>query len=150
MSYWVIFSLQDQRFAIDAEHVDSVIAAVAVTSCQEGNPCCTGVVNYHGTLLPVISMHNVLGFKDKQLVSTDQFIICHFPEGQLALWVDKVIEVIHVLESDIVTVENRLFKGCESHRLMKTAEREIPVIDGESLARLSSEAARRGEHASNA
>jgi purine-binding chemotaxis protein CheW len=89
----LIFSVCDQNFGFELSYVKRVIRAVKVTTLPNAARHLLGIINLQGNIIPVINFRNVLGFEEREIEITDQFIICNIAETTVAFWVDKTEKV---------------------------------------------------------
>src|SRR5690242_2031403 len=73
--------------------VDWVEPVVRITPFQNPSDAILGLINVHGTVMPVISMSRKLGFPDRELRLSDCLIIFRLDEYAGALLVDSVGDV---------------------------------------------------------
>jgi purine-binding chemotaxis protein CheW len=71
-----------------------------------------GVIDYKGILIPVVNVRNMFGMPEKEVDLNDQLIIANTSTRTLALWVDKVLDVIEQDEKEISKAE-KFFVGAE-------------------------------------
>lgn len=90
----VTFSLDGTAFGIDAAAVERVFRAVAVTPLPGAPAVVAGVVDVHGTVVPVVDTRAAFGFPARRLRASDQFIVAAGRARSLALIVDAVGDVL--------------------------------------------------------
>lgn len=98
----LIFSIDSQQFAVDLTVVDRVISIVRIIRQPNGNDHVMGVINYHGTIIPVIDCRSLLGINGKEINVNDQLIICVSEERRFGLRVDQVKEIVKIPEDQKV------------------------------------------------
>ncbi len=85
----IIYSIENQRFAIDVHKVERVIWVVEITPAPHSADHILGLINMQGDVIPVINPRRLLDLPDKEVELTDQLIICRFG----ALWIDAISEI---------------------------------------------------------
>lgn len=97
----VIFTLDGRVFGLPAEMVSYVHKAAAILELDEAPATVPGLVDIHGTAMPLVDMRRKCGLAPKTL-SSDDFFIQMTAEGKsFALWVDEVLEVVDLDESEL-------------------------------------------------
>lgn len=99
------FSLAEHRFAIPIERVEKVMWAVAVTIIPDSTALVHGMIDFHGEVIPVVSLRIRFGLQAKPINENDRFIICTFRTKKIAIVVDQVDEVINPSNEEINDVE---------------------------------------------
>nr|WP_321353087.1 chemotaxis protein CheW [uncultured Methanoregula sp.] len=88
MEQLLVFSVGDIRCGIPLAATSRVIRMVKPLRNKNDRPWEAGVINLHGTIIPVLSMRSLFGFDRSTLRLTDMLIIAHTNSGDVALWVD--------------------------------------------------------------
>lgn len=88
MEQLLVFSVGDIRCGIPLAATSRVIRMVKPLRNKNDRPWEAGVINLHGTIIPVLSMRSLFGFDGSTLRLTDMLIIAHTNSGDVALWVD--------------------------------------------------------------
>ncbi len=101
------FKLGESNFAIPIDYVVRVEQAAAITKIPNLPQHILGLLNHHGTLIPVVDIRSALTFESSPLRPENQFIILNRKSQNLAIVTDKIIG----LTSPTTNVEtNSLFK----------------------------------------
>ncbi|HVS70972.1 MAG TPA: chemotaxis protein CheW [Phycisphaerae bacterium] len=90
MRQFVAFLVEGQRYALGLEHVGSVLQAVAPTPLAQAPSTIMGIFDWHGSIVPIFNLRRRLGFPDRELEATDQFLIARSSRRTVALAVDAV------------------------------------------------------------
>lgn len=93
----VILDLGAARIALRLSMVERVIRAVAVTPVAEAPGDVVGLVNIHGTVIPVLDIRGVFGVPLKAIVPTDLFVIAGVGQRKIAIPVEGVLGVVEPL-----------------------------------------------------
>lgn len=99
----VVFTIDDQQFALNLRIVQRIVRAVEVTHVPEAPAAVLGVINVEGKIIPVVNSRRRLGLPERDLDLNDLFIIVQQGKRQLALVADDVKPVMELPESDFVT-----------------------------------------------
>jgi purine-binding chemotaxis protein CheW len=133
--YFVVFTVDDQTYALPLNQVSRVVRMVALTSMPEAAPWIAGFVNVTGCITPVVDLRRRLGCDSKALDPNDCLLILDVQGQNLALIVDQVSEVLEwpsaQLESppdSLFPTQTRLPTGVIQH-----GESLVLVLDPSSL-----------------
>jgi len=109
-SHYLVFSLDDQRYALPLSAVERVVRVVELVPMPKAPTAILGVVNIQGRIIPVISVRRQFGLTERELDLTDQLIITSVENRATALLVDAVLGVVEsssdrVVPSSVVSPE---------------------------------------------
>ncbi|HUW69090.1 MAG TPA: chemotaxis protein CheW [bacterium] len=90
----VIFSLDDQRYALPLKRVQRSIRAVAITPLPKAPDIVVGIVDIGGLVIPVINMRLRFNHAPRDIQLSDQLIIATAGKRTVALLVDKTTGVL--------------------------------------------------------
>ena len=93
MSAYLIFEAASRRFALPAESVRQVLRMAAPAPVPGAPAALRGVLNVHGSLVPVIDVRARLGLPSRPLDPDAHLVLARTAAGLVALEVDRVIEV---------------------------------------------------------
>lgn len=89
----VVMRLADIRMALRLSVVERVIMAVAVTPVADAPDDVVGLVDFHGTVIPILDFRGVFGFPRKAIVPSDLFVIAGAGHRKIAIPVEEVLGV---------------------------------------------------------
>lgn len=97
----LIYHLDSVMYAIPLANVDRVTRAVEITVvaavAELGQACnILGVINVHGSIVPVINTRRMLGLEERPLSIDDVFIIADSGQRKVALVVDGVDQLVAI------------------------------------------------------
>ena len=98
----LVFTLDRQRYALHLDVVERVVRAVAVTPLPDAPEIVHGIIDVQGRIVPVINMRACFHHPEKQMDTSDQFIIAATPAGTFALVADAVLEVLACPSAGVV------------------------------------------------
>lgn len=104
----MIFSLDNQRYALKLSAVDRVVRMVAIIPLPKAPDIVLGVVNYQGRVIPVINIRRRFNLPEKEIALTDQLVIAHTSRRPVALVADAVHDVIASSAQTLIETENIL------------------------------------------
>lgn len=100
--HYLIFSLDDQRYALPLSVVERVVRVVELVPMPKAPTAILGVVNIQGRIVPVISVRRQFGFEEREPDLTDQLIIIAVENRATALLVDSVLGVVESSSNRVV------------------------------------------------
>lgn len=104
----VVFTLDDQQYALNLVCVERVVHAVEVTHLPQAPDTVLGVINFEGEVIPVVNTRKRLGLPEREIELQDLFIIARENDRTLALVGDEVKPVLEMADEQVVTSEKVL------------------------------------------
>jgi purine-binding chemotaxis protein CheW len=92
----VVFSLDDQRYAVALDSVRRSIRAVAITPLPEAPAIVVGIIDLGGAVLPVVNIRERFKHPSRDVRLSDQLIIAETDKRRVALLVDSTMGVIEI------------------------------------------------------
>ena len=92
----VVFSLDDQRYALPLDRVKRSIRVVAITPLPELPPIVLGIMDLEGLVIPVIDIRKRFGHPSRDIRLSDHLIIATTGKRTVALLVDQTKGVIEI------------------------------------------------------
>ncbi len=108
----IVFRIDKQQFALYLPIIERIVRIVEISPLPKAPDYIMGVIDYKGILIPVVNVRNMFGMPEKEVDLNDQLIIANTSTRTLALWVDKVLDVIEQDEKEISKAE-KFFVGAE-------------------------------------
>lgn len=108
----LIFTLDQQRYALRLEHVERVVRAAAVTPLPRAPEPVLGILDLQGRVLPVIDLRLRFGLPTRALRCSDQFVIARAGALSVVLAVDGT-ESVHEAASQEVVAPADIVAGTE-------------------------------------
>ncbi|MDY6861397.1 MAG: chemotaxis protein CheW [Thermodesulfobacteriota bacterium] len=109
---FVVFFLDNQKYALSLPDVKRAVRAVEITSLPEAPEIVSGVINIQGLITPVINIRKRFRLQEKEIDPKDRFIIADTSKRLVVLMVDEVEGVIESKSQEIVTGE-KILPGME-------------------------------------
>ncbi len=131
----VTFRLGDHLFAAEIHAVQRVLRHEAPRALPDMPDWMEGVVDYQGTMVPVIDMRRRFGLAATVPGPQARLMVCSTPGGLAAMLVDAVLDVKPVQPSDVMDPPE-LFRGLAGEYLKGLTRRQgqlVVVLDVESL-----------------
>jgi purine-binding chemotaxis protein CheW len=101
----VAFSLDEQQYALPLTAVQRVVQMVEVTPLPKASEVVLGVIDFRGTIIPVMSMRKRFGMAEPEACLSDQLIVADTGRRTVALVVSSVSGVVERAKEDITDVE---------------------------------------------
>src|SRR5690606_42118735 len=90
----LVFTVDDQRFALPVSSVHETIAAVAVTSLPSAPAVVDGVIDVRGTVIPGYDLRVRIGRDPQPVRAAEHFIIADAGKRQGASRGDSALEMV--------------------------------------------------------
>jgi len=110
LNKYVVFTLDELRYALPLSYVERVVRAVEVTPLPKVPDVVLGVINLKGNVIPVFNVRKRLRQEEKEIDPADQFIISQTSKRKVALVADSVTGVLERSEKEIITSERYYLK----------------------------------------
>jgi len=104
----VVFSLDQQRFALNLTSVERIVRAVEITRLPDAPETILGVIDIEGRVIPVVNSRRCLGVSERDIELQDLFIIVNEAGRTVALVADEVNPVIEMPENEFVSSDRML------------------------------------------
>lgn len=109
---YVVFSLDEQSFALRLSAVDRVIRSVEATTLPNAPEIILGIVNVGGQIIPIFNVRKRFRLSEREIDLSDQIIFAHARTRSVGLVVDAVSGIRECVEQEVVTAE-KLLPGIE-------------------------------------
>lgn len=113
----LIFTLNDEFYATDIMEVERILGFEEPTVLPEAPEFVLGVINYEGSILPVISLSKKFSMKDNKREDA-KIIVVKQNEDKIGIVVDQVTEVANINLEQVenpayisTTISKRYIKG---------------------------------------
>jgi purine-binding chemotaxis protein CheW len=104
----VVFTLDDQRYAVSSAVVERVVRMVEITPIPHTPEIVLGVINVQGWIIPVIDIRKRFRLPARELQLSDQMLIARTSKRRVALVVDTVTALVTLAAQDVVMGETIL------------------------------------------
>jgi len=95
MSEVAVFKITDEEYAFDIEEVQEIIRYDTITPVPEAPGFVEGILNLRGSVIPVISLPDRLGFS-YEVTDKTKIIVCSVGKEKIGFIVDDVNEILFV------------------------------------------------------
>ncbi len=135
----VTFRLDRQVFALPIKPIRQIIEMVTITPIPQVNGAVEGVINFHGTLVPVVNLCAYLSLPKKTLHLHTPIILVSIFDRLTGLIVDEVLDVLDQPESQIIHPKDILPEGLGEAPLLRgmvpAQEHMVILLDLDQLFR---------------
>src|SRR6266545_6813431 len=104
----VVFTLDEQRYAVPLSAVERIVRMVEITPVPQTPEIVLGVINVQGWIIPVVNLRRRFRLPEREPHPGDQLLIAHTSRRPVALVIDAVAEVITLAEQDVIGGEKIL------------------------------------------
>lgn len=128
----MVFSCGENHYAIPSEMLVRVIRIVELTPIPETPHMLSGVFDFQGRTIPVISARRLFALGDKPVALEDMLVVIHTHGREMALMVDAV-DGLFAFGREQLTGSDELFPDLILKGVVKWEGKLLPLIDMESL-----------------
>ena len=112
VAQYLIFTLDEQRYAVPLVNVDRVTPAVYITPLPKVPAIVLGIINIQGQVVPVINLRRRFSLPERELELSDQFIIAQTGKRLVALSVDTIVGIENCPDS-LMTTKDDIVPGID-------------------------------------
>lgn len=105
---FVVFSLDEQRYALNLSVVKTTVRAVEVTPLPKAPDIVVGVINVKGQIIPVVNVRQRFDLPEREMELSDRLIIAITSRRTVALLADAVMGVVELGAQQVVATEEVL------------------------------------------
>ena len=102
---FLIFSLEQQQYALHLSAVESVVRAVEITRLPKAPEIVMGLVNVRGSIFPVVNTRRRFSLPEREIEPSDRYILARTSRRIVVLAVDAVEGVIEPSEQEVIQAE---------------------------------------------
>jgi purine-binding chemotaxis protein CheW len=136
--HFITFTLDGQFFAIELIKVERIALSASLIPVPYTSKSIRGAINIHGTVIPVINLRSVLGFQEREMELSDQFLVCLMEDLKVALWVDSVHEIVDYQPKELLAPEKTLSFSYVKNVVNDAKHGTILICEWEKLIQLQS------------
>jgi len=137
----VVFSLDEQRYALLLSNVERIVRVVEITSLPKAPEIVLGVINVRGEIIPVVNIRKRFRLPEREITLSDHLIIAKTSRRAVALLADRVGQVLEVLENKIISAKKILPAMDYVEGVVKLEDGLILIHDLEKFLSLEEEKA---------
>ena len=91
---WLVFYLDEGRYALPLAAVDRIVRAVHVTPMPGAPSIILGAIDVQGRVLPVFNIRRRFGLPERSVAPSDHFLIAHTARRTVVLVIDAAQGVV--------------------------------------------------------
>jgi purine-binding chemotaxis protein CheW len=96
------FAVEGRRYALPLASVNKIIRTIEITSLPKAPPIVLGIINFHGSIIPVVNLRKRFGLPEREMELSDQLIVAETPLRPVALLADRVDDVLEIDTEEII------------------------------------------------
>jgi len=100
-SHYLVFTLEDQRYALGLEAVERVVRAVELTSVPEAPEILMGLINLQGRIIPVLNIRRRFHLPPRDMEIKDRIIVSRTSSRKIAIIADRTEAVVEFAQEEI-------------------------------------------------
>ena len=104
----VVFAVEGQRYALPLHTVERVFPMAKVAPLPKAPAIVRGVINLHGTIIPVMDIHRRFGFPPRDYGPVAHLLVARTSRRTLALPVDEVFGAREVMAEAALPADVRM------------------------------------------
>lgn len=108
----VVFSLDNQRYALHLNTVERILRAVEVTPIPRAPDIVLGIINVQGQIIPVVNVRRRFGLPEREIDIDDRLIVACTSKMTVVLPVD-VVDGIRESSKEEMTPAEKISPGME-------------------------------------
>ncbi len=132
---YLTFSIENESYGVEIKHVTEIVDMQKITKIPELPDYIKGIINFRGTIIPVMDVRLRFRKKPKDYDDRTCIIVIDIGDMSAGLIVDTVSEVITIPEQDIVAPP-KMDKDCDNEcikKIGKVGEEVKLLLDCEKL-----------------
>jgi purine-binding chemotaxis protein CheW len=144
--HYVVFRIDQQRYALPLDHVIRAVRMVAVTPVPDMPDSMVGIIAMAGQMLPVIDLRRLFGHEGNKPEIQDVLLIVQVQDQTVATIVDEVLNILELSSKQIQSPpaamsQSRFFSAAVQQEdaliLVLDASRLLPNNGAERVDRLT-------------
>jgi purine-binding chemotaxis protein CheW len=144
--HYVVFRIDQQRYALPLDHVIRAVRMVAVTPVPDTPDSMLGIIAMAGQMLPVVDLRRLFGQEGNKPELQDVLLIVQIQDQMVATIVDEVLNILELSSKQIqsppaAVSQSRFFSAAvqqgDTLILVLDASRLLPNNDVERVDRLT-------------
>jgi purine-binding chemotaxis protein CheW len=133
MKTFLLFALEDRRFALRLEAVRRVVHMVAITPLPDAaDPIC-GMINVQGEMAPVFDIRRLCGIEPTPPSTSDHLVLASAGNQTVALRVDAAKEVVTLSEERTASLEGLISGRVPAEGIAPVSGDLVFIVDPERL-----------------
>lgn len=125
---YVIFSLEEQLYAVDIALVNEITEIKDITKVPASKEYMEGVLNLRGKVIPIINLKQKMDIEIRK--PSGQILVIEYKNKQVGLIIDHAKDVKVVEELSVENLEVSIYNKSESSikRIIKDTDKQLILI----------------------
>lgn len=123
----VTFRIGNEEFGFNIFQVREINKMMEVTQIPNSIGAVKGVVNLRGSVIPIVSLREKLGFSELDYTTSTRIIVVEYKNNNIGFIVDEVNEVLRI-ESSIIEAAPEMTANVESAFISGIAKLESRLL----------------------
>jgi purine-binding chemotaxis protein CheW len=98
----IVFTLDNCNYALHLEAVERTVRMVEITPLPKAPEMVTGVINVHGSIIPVLNIRRRFRLPERESRLNDQLIIARTSRRRVAIVADTISDVVSLPPEQLV------------------------------------------------
>jgi chemotaxis-related protein WspB len=102
----VRFQVGDQQYAMASHHIQEILPAVDLYPIDSPRPDLAGLLNYHGTMIPVLDLNQLMKGRSSHRHFGTRIVLLNQPpnQPQMAFLAERIIDTLTLDQRTLVDV----------------------------------------------
>jgi purine-binding chemotaxis protein CheW len=109
---WVVFLLDEQRYALHLSCVERAVRAAEVTPLPKAPEIVLGVINVQGQIVPVVDIRKRFRLPQREIDPSHRFILARSSRRRIAIVADSIQGLAQRPQGDVIAPE-KILPGME-------------------------------------
>ncbi len=123
----VTFRIGNEVFGLNIFQVKEINKMLEITQIPNSIGAVKGIVNLRGSIIPIISLREKLGFPELEYTNSTRIIVVEYQNKSIGFIVDEVNEVLRI-ESSIIEAAPEMTTNVESAFISGVAKLENMLL----------------------
>jgi len=135
----VVLTIDDKIYSIYLPAVERIVHAVEITPLPKAPPVILGIINYQGTIIPVINSRKLFLLPERETDIKDKLVIANTSRRTVALIADSVLGIEEFTEDEMIKPDDIVPGISFIEGVIKRNDEIIMIYDLDSFLGLEEE-----------
>ena len=98
---YVIFKLGEEEYGVNIIHIQEISEYIKCTEVPNAPDFIEGIINYRGSIIPIINLHNKFNMDPIVITEDTRIIIFMLDDKQMGFLVDDASQIVAISDSNI-------------------------------------------------
>jgi len=138
-SHFLVFSLNQESFALPVENTIRVLQAIEIKQLPSAPEIIAGVIHVNNQIIPVIDLRKRFLLPEREIAASDHLVIADTGKRIVALWVDSVNNIQAIAPQNLFSAKKSLPFAKYIRGIAKTEDGLVIIYDLEQFLSLDEE-----------